>query len=125
MPYSPDFGISDPDYLKHSRLMINKMFTFLHFNSIPISNPFHSHHPYPSCILFSCTPTLLSHSTQKKETPKKINNTFQDCIPCLPLNSSESDLYNFLVLTEFKKCFLLLNFALFCNVLFFSHHICW
>lgn len=101
------------------------MFTFLHFNSIPISNPFHSHHPYPSCILFSCTPTLLSHSTQKKKrnTKKKKNKTFQDCIPCLPLNSSESDLYNFLVLTEFKKFFyfsILLCFVMFCSSLITS-----
>lgn len=126
MPYSSDFGISDPDYLKHSRLMINKCLHF--FISIPFPSPTPSiliTHTHPASYSPALLPCCHTPHKKKKKHQKKINKTFQDCIPCLPLNSSESDLYNFLVLTEFKKCFLLLNFALFCNVLFFSHHICW
>lgn len=120
MPYSSDFGISDPDYLKHSILMINKCLHF--FISIPFPSPTpsilitHTHtHTHPA----SYSPALLPccHTPHKeKETPKKINNTFQDCIPCLPLNSSESDLYNFLVL-YFS---ILLCFVMFCSSLITS-----
>ena len=76
MPYSSDFGISDPDYLKHSRLMINKCLHF--FISIPFPSPTPSiliTHTHP----VSYSPALLPccHTPhKKKETPKKNKKHF-------------------------------------------------
>lgn len=70
MPYSSDFGISDPDYLKHSRLMINKCLHF--FISIPFPSPTPSiliTHTHP----VSYSPALLPccHTPHKKKKHQK------------------------------------------------------